>query len=733
MSNSPRLANKSGTNDRISNAKPKEESVKVSVRVRPLSLEEMSSKQAHVWSVVPGQYGIICMQPEWREKWKKMAVEYQYDNVYAGSSNIEVYLDSVSEVVRSSMQGYNGTVFAYGQTSSGKTYTMMGNEQNPGVIPRAIADVFDYISETKDQREFLLRVSYIEIYNESIKDLLTPENKDLKIREGVKGEVYVTPLREDIVTTPEQVFETINKGEENRHVSSTDYNESSSRSHTIFQLTIESRDRKSADISSDLQETRVTQSDPLHNTGPVRISTLNLIDLAGSEKASSSVERRREGSYINKSLLTLGTVISKLTDAKAGHVPYRDSKLTRILQTSLQGNARVSVICTITPAAANQEESTNTLKFAKRIKKVVTRAAVKEVIDENAMLQQYRLEIDELRTKLSELSDRENTSSHLAAEKLRLEEELQQQQLVRVALKERIDHLTKLILTSSSLSTKGSNYPLSPTSNHNHHRPRSTSNEEHSYPPADTGFRRVPSFSKSNETESNLLQSLRKTIREKDEYISRLLDQLNSNKNPEPESSSQKKFVSLDKYHDVLRELNIARDKISDLESENRKLNYQVSDYEMKIVELSANSMTLCSPDSLNERTSSLENNQQNLISDSSILKSLLKKHSETDIQPFTAKVATSSGESYPSTSTTSNPQYQAEKTMRKKLQEDASDRIAQLETELSMAKAEIKAKNSIRKYNSGGTAQLLAQVNQTRTREHPGVEKKKRESNTKN
>lgn len=242
---------------------------------------------------------------------------------------------------------------------------------------------------------------------------------------------------------------------DNRHVSATDYNEKSSRSHAIFQIVIESREHVAGSPGlAKASKMRTGPSSGMKSAGvPVRISTLNLIDLAGSEKASSSAERRREGAYINKSLLTLGTVISKVTEEKASHIPYRDSKLTRILQPALQGNSRVSVICTISPAMNNIDETGNTLKFAQRIKKVVTKAATNEVMDDKALLQKYRSEIDELKTKLHDLTDKENESVQLAAEKLRLEEELHQQQLVRTALKERIDHLTKLILTSSSINS----------------------------------------------------------------------------------------------------------------------------------------------------------------------------------------------------------------------------------------------------------------------------------------
>lgn len=350
------------------------------------------------------------------------------------------------------MEGYNGTVFAYGQTSSGKTYTMMGDQESPGVIPRAIEDVFAYIQENSNQREFLLRVSYLEIYNETIRDLLSPENQDLKLHEDKQRGIYVSPLREDIVTSPEQVMQIIQDGEAYRHVSTTDYNDYSSRSHTVFQLIIESREKAlNATVMSRFDKYRTGASKSSLGSA-VRISALNLIDLAGSEKASSSADRRREGAFINKSLLTLGTVISKLTDEKSSHIPFRDSKLTRLLQPSLQGNARISVLCTISPAMLNQEESTNTLKFAQRIKKIVTSAITTEIMDDKALLQKYRGEIDELRNQLCGLSTKDEEKQQLAAEKDRLESELHQQQLVRTALKERIDHLTKLILTSSSFN-----------------------------------------------------------------------------------------------------------------------------------------------------------------------------------------------------------------------------------------------------------------------------------------
>ncbi|KAF7837573.1 kinesin-like protein KIN-7C, mitochondrial isoform X1 [Senna tora] len=204
----------------------------------------------------------------------------------------------------------HGTVFAYGVTSSGKTHTMHGEQKSPGIIPLAVKDVFSIIQATPG-REFLLRVSYLEIYIEVINDLLNPTGQDLRIRED--AQILIFSFR-------------INA--EHRHVGSNNFNLVSSRSHTIFTLTIES--------SSHGEDT---------GEEDVILSHLHLIDLAGSEssKIETTGSRRKEGSYINKSLLTLGTVISKLTDGKATHIPYRDSKLTRLLQSSLSGHGQISV------------------------------------------------------------------------------------------------------------------------------------------------------------------------------------------------------------------------------------------------------------------------------------------------------------------------------------------------------------------------------------------------------
>lgn len=423
----------------------------------------------------------ISYSDDYSMRERRTAADYTFDYAVTGSDNELIYNKSIRDQVLSAMEGYNSTVFAYGQTSSGKTYTMTGTENQPGITPRAVEDVFKYIHENSE-REFLLRVSYLEIYNESIRDLLSPEAIDLRIHEDRRRGVYVSPLKEEIVTTPSQVMRILQRGDYQRHTSTTDYNTHSSRSHSIFQIVIESRERApTAPLSPTHTGSPVAGSAPggrrmsfgLRPPSAVRVSQLNLIDLAGSEKASSDAERRKEGAYINKSLLTLGTVISRLTDDKGSHIPFRDSKLTRILQSSLSGNARVSVICTISPSLINVEESHNTLKFAARVKKIVTRAHTNQVMDDKALLEKYRLEISELRAQLllttaaaAEASsmggggvaidkDTHAELSHLLErERLKHEEEMMEMNMVRNALKKRLEHLTKLILTSQSVNPK---------------------------------------------------------------------------------------------------------------------------------------------------------------------------------------------------------------------------------------------------------------------------------------
>ncbi|XP_057966140.1 kinesin-like protein KIN-7D, mitochondrial isoform X2 [Malania oleifera] len=344
------------------------------------------------------------------------------------------------------MEGVNGTVFAYGVTSSGKTHTMHGDQNSPGIIPLAIKDVFSIIQDTPG-REFLLRVSYLEIYNEVINDLLDPTGQNLRVREDVQG-TYVEGIKEEVVLSPGHALSFIAAGEEHRHVGSNNFNLLSSRSHTIFTLMIESS----------------AHGDEYDG---VIFSQLNLIDLAGSESSKTETTglRRKEGSYINKSLLTLGTVIGKLSEGRASHVPYRDSKLTRLLQSSLSGHGHVSLICTVTPASSNMEETHNTLKFASRAKRVEIYASRNKIIDEKSLIKKYQREISVLKHELDQMrkgvlvgvSHEEilTLRQKLEEGQVKMQSRLEEEEEAKAALMSRIQRLTKLILVSSKNTIPG--------------------------------------------------------------------------------------------------------------------------------------------------------------------------------------------------------------------------------------------------------------------------------------
>ncbi|XP_062430902.1 centromere-associated protein E [Rhea pennata] len=365
---------------------------------------------------------------------------FNYDRVFHSSDNTQQLYEGVAvPIIQSAVQGYNGTIFAYGQTASGKTYTMMGNDDSVGIIPKAIQHVFKLIFEIPD-REFLLRVSYMEIYNETITDLLCDirKKKPLGIREDVNRNTYVEDLIEEVVVAPEQVMEWIRKGEKNRHYGETKMNEHSSRSHTIFRMIIESRER----------------SDPTNANcdGAVMVSHLNLVDLAGSERASQTGSeglRLKEGCNINRSLFILGQVIKKLCDDPSGFINYRDSKLTRILQNSLGGNAKTVIICTITPVSF--DETLSTLQFANTAKRMKNTPKVNEVLDDDALLKRYRKEILDLKKQLEEVSSK--TQIH-AMEKDQLAQLLEEKNSLQKVQEDRIRNLTEMLVTSASFSSK---------------------------------------------------------------------------------------------------------------------------------------------------------------------------------------------------------------------------------------------------------------------------------------
>ncbi|KAL8280862.1 hypothetical protein RQP46_006866 [Phenoliferia psychrophenolica] len=274
----------------------------------------------------------------------------------------EVYTYGISGIVDDVISGYNGTVFAYGQTGSGKSHTMMGpsidDEEMRGIIPRITEQIFTSIIASQDNIEYLVKVSYMEIYMERIRDLMKPENDNLPIHEDKTKGVHVKNLSDYYVSSKEDVFEIMRIGGNSRAVSSTQMNAESSRSHSIFVITVQARNL---------------------DTGTQKTGSLFLVDLAGSEKigkTGATGQTLEEAKKINKSLSALGMVINALTDGKSAHIPYRDSKLTRILQESLGGNSRTTLIINCSPSAYNESETLSTLRFGMRAKSIKNKARV---------------------------------------------------------------------------------------------------------------------------------------------------------------------------------------------------------------------------------------------------------------------------------------------------------------------------------------------------------------------
>ena len=288
---------------------------------------------------------------------------FTFDRVFdTNSRQTDVFDFSIRSTVDDILNGYNGTVFAYGQTGAGKSYTMMGadidDDEQRGIIPRIVEQMFASILRSPGNIEYTVRVSYMEIYMEKIRDLLVPQNDNLPVHEEKSRGVYVKGLLEIYVSSVQEVYEVMRRGGAARATAATNMNQESSRSHSIFVITITQKNVE---------------------TGSAKSGQLFLVDLAGSEKVGktgASGQTLEEAKKINKSLSALGMVINSLTDGKSTHIPYRDSKLTRILQESLGGNSRTTLIINCSPSSYNDQETLSTLRFGVRAKAIKNKAKI---------------------------------------------------------------------------------------------------------------------------------------------------------------------------------------------------------------------------------------------------------------------------------------------------------------------------------------------------------------------
>uniref|UniRef100_U5EUZ6 Kinesin-like protein n=1 Tax=Corethrella appendiculata TaxID=1370023 RepID=U5EUZ6_9DIPT len=363
------------------------ENVKTVVRVRPLSKDEIECGSQNIIKTDKTNRSVTVYKTNSNEPPKV----YYFDNVFGeDSTQIDLYIDTARPIVDKVLEGYNGTILAYGQTGTGKTYTMSGNPESPqtkGIIPNTFAHIFGHIAKAKDNQKFLVRVSYMEIYNEEVRDLLGKEmNKSLEVKERSDIGVFVKDLSGYVVHNADDLDKIMKLGNKNRVVGATKMNLESSRSHAIFSITIESSE---TDVSGEQH---------------VKMGKLQLVDLAGSERQSKTQStglRLKEATKINLSLSVLGNVISALVDGKSTHIPYRNSKLTRLLQDSLGGNSKTVMCASISPSDYNYIETISTLRYACRAKNIQNRAKINEE-PKDALLRHFQEEIAELKRQLEE-------------------------------------------------------------------------------------------------------------------------------------------------------------------------------------------------------------------------------------------------------------------------------------------------------------------------------------------
>ncbi|XP_039270817.2 osmotic avoidance abnormal protein 3-like isoform X2 [Styela clava] len=363
------------------------ESVKVIVRCRPLNGREASLKCKCIVELSEERGQCNIRKPG--SSSDQPPKQFTFDGAYFTESTTEqIYNDIAYPLVEGVVEGYNGTVFAYGQTGCGKSYSMQGVDDPPtqrGIIPRAFQHIFESI-EVAENTKYLVHASYLEIYNEDIRDLLSNNIKQkLELKEHPDRGVYVKELSMHPVSNVSECETIMASGWRNRSVGATLMNADSSRSHSIFSIYLEACD------------TGIDGGDH------IRAGKLNLVDLAGSERQSktgATGERLREATKINLSLSALGNVISALVDGKSKHIPYRDSKLTRLLQDSLGGNTKTLMVACLSPADNNYEETLSTLRYANRAKNIKNKPRINED-PKDALLREYQEEIKKLRGLLA--------------------------------------------------------------------------------------------------------------------------------------------------------------------------------------------------------------------------------------------------------------------------------------------------------------------------------------------
>ncbi|TYH70280.1 hypothetical protein ES332_D05G107900v1 [Gossypium tomentosum] len=462
-SQTPRSNNKpvrdlrsSDSNSSSKHDKDKGVNVQVILRCRPLSAEEMRIHTPVVISCNESRREVCAVQNIAN---KQIDRTFLFDKVFGPSSQQkELFELAVSPIVNEVLEGYNCTIFAYGQTGTGKTYTMEGGARkkngefpsDAGVIPRAVKQIFDILEA--QSAEYSMKVTFLELYNEEITDLLAPEEttkfiddkskKPIALMEDGKGGVFVRGLEEELVTTANEIYKILEKGSAKRRTAETLLNKQSSRSHSIFSITI-----------------HIKECTP-EGEEMIKCGKLNLVDLAGSENISRSGAREgraREAGEINKSLLTLGRVINALVE-HSGHVPYRDSKLTRLLRDSLGGKTKTCIIATVSSSIHCLEETLSTLDYAHRAKNIKNKPEINQKMMKSALIKDLYSEIDRLRQEVYAAREKNgiyiprDRYLHDEAEKKAMAEKIERMELVSESKEKQITELQELYNSQQMLT-----------------------------------------------------------------------------------------------------------------------------------------------------------------------------------------------------------------------------------------------------------------------------------------
>ncbi|XBH91305.1 hypothetical protein VPH35_082730 [Triticum aestivum] len=430
--------------------------IQVLLRCRPLSKEELSINTPVVITCNEQRREVSAAQNIAN---KQIDRTFVFDKVFGPKSKQQdVFNHAVVPLVGEVLDGYNCTIFAYGQTGTGKTYTMEGGggktqdgelPSDAGVIPRAVKRIFDILEE--QSAEYSMKVSFLELYNEELTDLLAPEEskfsddkskKPMALMEDGKGGVFVRGLEEEVVSSASEIYKILERGSGKRKTAETFLNKQSSRSHSIFSITI-----------------HIKECTP-EGEEMIKCGKLNLVDLAGSENISRSGARdgrAREAGEINKSLLTLGRVINTLVE-HSGHIPYRDSKLTRLLRDSLGGKTKTCIIATIAPSVHCLDETLSTLDYAHRAKNIKNKPEVNQKMMKSALIKDLYFEMDRLKQELYAAREKNGIyipgEQYLAneAEKKAMSEKLDRLELCLESKDKQLDELQGLYDSQKVLS-----------------------------------------------------------------------------------------------------------------------------------------------------------------------------------------------------------------------------------------------------------------------------------------